>query len=221
MSAASRLRCGVVVWGIGAAGAGCGPVAPGRSADARAYAAVLADETVADPGACAALVDPDLRGDCGVVVAERRMAAGVAPGAVCGPLAPGVWADECRFRAAEAAMRVGDPDAAADLCLAVRSFRDACAQHLWDPELAGVWVGPDADAALGRGRALHATWAARLGGRTDLDDRFWRHWYRLGFAHGVPLPADTAAFCAAAPPDLARPCRKAVARAIAEGGGPR
>ena len=200
---------------------GCAVPTSDGNAELRAYAAVLADPEVRDPAACGALADRHLRGDCGVVVAERRMAVGEAPAAVCGGMAPGVWADECRFRAAEVAMAGGDPDAAAALCLAVESFRDACAQHLWDPPLAAVWAGPDAEAALERARPLHAEWSARLQGRTDLDDRFWRHWHRLGFDHGVPLPADPAAFCAGGPAELARPCVKATRRAIAEQGDPR
>lgn len=196
-----------------------GPAA--ATAEAQAYAAVLADPSRRDPAACTALADPDLAGDCGVVIAERRIVAGDARASVCVPLGEGVWADECRFRAAEAAMAAGDADGAAALCLSVRTFRDACAQHLWDPELAAVWQGPDAAAALDRARALHAAWAARLGDATDLDDRFWRHWYRVGFARGVPLPEDPDAFCAGAPPDLARPCRKATRRALAEAEAPR
>ena len=118
-------------------------------------------------------------------------------------------------------MEAGDPDGAAALCLSIRSFRDACAQHLWDPALAATWDGADAETALARARMLHAEWATRLEGRTDLDDRFWRHWFRIGFLRGVPLPADADRFCSAAPPDLARSCRKATARALAEASGAR
>jgi hypothetical protein len=199
----------------------CGATPPPGPTDHRAYAALLADAEARDPAACAALHTPDLRGDCGVVVAERRMAAGDPPAVVCAGMAAGVWADECRFRAAETAMAAGDPDTAASLCLSVATFRDACAQHLWDPQLAGTWRGPEPDAALARARTLHTEWSARLDGQTDLDDRFWRHWYRLGFAHGIPLPDDADAFCLDAPPELARPCGKAVRRAIAEARGPR
>lgn len=197
---------------------GAGPTAP---TDARTYASVLADPALADPFACAALSDPDLAGDCGVVVAERRIAAGEAPGSVCAPVGEGVWGDECRFRAAEASMAAGDPDGAAALCLGIRTFRDACAQHLWDPALAGTWRDRDPVSALERARALHAEWSVRLGGKTDLDDRFWRHWFRIGFQSGVPLPPDTEGFCAAAPPDLRRSCLKATRRALAEAGAVR
>jgi len=195
----------------------CG-AGPPASTDARAYASVLADPSVADPTACGVLSDPDLAGDCGVVVAERRMAGGVAPSTVCRPVGEGVWGDECRFRAAEESMAAGDPDAAAALCLQVRTFRDACAQHLWDPALAGTWQDGDPGAALERARMLHAEWSARLGGETDLDDRLWRHWFRTGFQRGVPLPSDAAAFCSEAPADLHRPCLKATRRALAEAG---
>lgn len=199
----------------------CGGTTPGGQPDHRAYAELLSDPDARDPAACASLRSPDLRGDCGVVVAERRMAAGEHPSGVCEGLVAGVWADECLFRAAEIAMADGEPDVAASLCLQVGSFRDACAQHLWDPPLAATWQGPDADAALARARTLHREWSPRLQGQTDLDDRFWRHWFRVGFSHGVPLPEDADVFCSSSPPDLARPCRKAVRRAIAEGGGPR
>ena len=211
----------MTVLGAAALVLACGGPATTRADEAKVYAALLADPEMRDPAACGILSDPDLRGDCGVVVAERRMAEGTPVEGVCAGMEHGVWADECRFRAAEESMRSGDPDTAARLCLSVERFRNACAQHLWDPELAGVWHGPDVGGALERGRVLHAAWARRLDGATDLDDRFWRHWFRLGFVHGVPLPADADAFCAEVPRDLAGPCLKAVGRAIAEARGNR
>jgi hypothetical protein len=189
----------------------CGAVAPGAGDAARAYAAVLDDPAAADPAACEGLADPALAADCAVVVAGRRIATGVDPDAACGRVPDGAWRDECRFAAAEATLRAGDPDGAAALCRGVGTFRDACAQHLWDGALAGLWRGdaPTWASTLPAADALYADWDARLGDVTDLDDRFWRHFFRYGFdATGGP-PPNADRFCAGFDAARERPCRKA------------
>lgn len=194
----------------------CGDPGPGAADASRAYASALGDADAVDPAACA-LPDADVAADCAAVVAGRRIARGLEPVEVaCGRVPDGAWRDECRFAAAEAAMKRGEVDVAVAACRAVETFRDACAQHLWDPELAGVWQRAGGDWARARGDAgvLFATWDARLGDVTDLDDRYWRHFYRFGFAATV-LPEDPDRFCGGEATARRRACQKAWARAVA------
>jgi hypothetical protein len=205
----------------------CGGAAPHPAADdVRASVRVLEDGEETDPAACDLISDADLRADCSVVVALRAVAVGSSPETACEAVAEGIWRDECRFGAAELLARDGRQDEAAALCGAVRTFRDACAQHLWDPPLAGIWLGPDPswERMLPPARELHAVWAAYFEETTDLNDRYWRHWFRYGMAATGGPPEDVAAFCGGFPGaadldssglDLRRPCEKAAARAMA------
>lgn len=205
----------------------CGGAAPHPAADdVRASVRVLENEGETDPAACQGIGDSDLRADCSVVVALRAVATGASPEVACAGVEDGIWRDECRFGAAELLARDARWAEAAALCGAVHTFRDACAQHLWDPPLAGIWLAPDPswERMLAPARELHASWAVYFGETTDLDDRYWRHWFRYGMAATGGPPNDADAFCAAyAGPvdrdasalDLRRPCQKAVARAMA------
>ena len=179
---------------------------------------MLADPARRDAAACEDIHDSGLRADCSVVVALRAVAEGAAAERACAVVVDGPWRDECRFGAAEWMAAEARFDEAAALCNAVTSFRGACAQHLWDGPLAGVWRTPDPswEHMLPPARALHAEWAEAFSATTDLDDRFWRHWFRYGFVATGGIPSEAASFCAEMPPDLLVACSKAVARAMAD-----
>ena len=78
--------------------AGCSePAEPPPGASMRAY--LVAAATPADPGACAAIPDDDLRAEC-VTMAARELAlsgAALRGMAACRGLPEGVWRDECAF----------------------------------------------------------------------------------------------------------------------------
>ena len=149
------------------------------------------------------------------------MREGESPSESCGRVMGTVWRDECWFRAAEIFAERDALDTAAALCLNIERFRDACAQHLWDPALAAVWLDATPEQALSRAEELFAEWDPRVGAATDLTDRFWRHWYRYGYARGLPRPQDVDSACSGAPPGRQRACRKATRRMLSETNSPR
>jgi hypothetical protein len=139
------------------------------------YRAALADPAQRSPSACAALRDPALAGDCGLVVAQRRLESGEAPEAACASVPAGTYRSECWFVAAEAAAARDLDGRAAALCRRAGALNEDCAQHLWQGALHALTRRPGGDlvALTGSAERLHRRWAGLLAWTTDFDARFW------------------------------------------------
>ncbi|MEL6349139.1 MAG: hypothetical protein AAFV53_38900 [Myxococcota bacterium] len=172
-------------WIIGCSGQ---EPAPTDIPDARRYASLVALETP-DPDqhlvACAQLHDPDLQGDCSLVVARRAAETRrEPPETYCDRLTGDVWQAECFFMAAEDHNDDRDYKRAAELCLRSRIFADHCSQHLWQKGLRGMTWRKGSRAFGGhleRAERLYAHWEPFLAEGTDFEVRFWRRFYEGGF----------------------------------------
>ena len=159
------------------------------------YRAALADPEQRSPAACAGLRDASLAGDCGLVVAQRRLEAGEAAEVACAPVPEGTWRSECWFVAAEAAA-VRDLDGrAAALCRRAGSLDEDCAQHLWQGALHALTRRPGGDlvALTDSAERLHRRWAGLLTWTTDFDARFWAQAFQGAALSGGFDPARCAA----------------------------
>jgi hypothetical protein len=143
-----------------------------------------------DRGACldAAALEAALDGDAG------------AANAVCGRHTEPRWADECRFAAAEGAVRKRRGSAyeeAATLCGAATRFAQECWSHVLTrlprtipPSNAGA---PRAKAAIDLAAKIRATWAPVDAAAADVHtDRFWALYFVNVYRHsddpdGTPL----------------------------------
>ena len=159
---------------------------------------------------CQQLERPDLRGDCGLVVARRVAAAEQRPPETyCDQIDGDAWQAECFFMAAEDHNEDGEVELAAALCLRAELFTDHCAQHLWQQTLRGfTWHSGsrDFEQRLPAARKLYSSWAPLLADQTDFSVRFWRRYYEGGFERARTI--DLAA-CAALPEDDRLRCRTA------------
>jgi len=187
---------------------GCRVAAPAD--DVGVYTTLLAGETAAaarDLPTCTTLDDPDLAGDCALVLTGRILDARTGDAEeLCLQVPEGVWRDECWFQEAERRRARGQDQSAARICLMAGRFRDDCAQHLWQTAVHSLIskAGPSAFAErLPRGRAIYEEWAPHLAAGTDFEDRFWEKYYQNGFEgqggvdldHCKPLPEGHRARC--------------------------
>ena len=190
---------------------GCRAAAPAD--DVAVYTTLLAGgsaQAMSDLPACATLADPDLAGDCALVLTGRILDERTGDAEELCPQVPaGVWRDECWFQEAERRRARGQDQSAARLCLKAGRFRDDCAQHLWQTAVHNLiaQAGPAAFAErLPRGQAIYDEWAPHLASGTDFEDRFWEKYYQNGFEgqggvdleHCMPLPEAHQARCRAA-----------------------
>jgi hypothetical protein len=142
---------------------------------------------------CARLVDPNLRGDCAMLVAlgvaaeERR-----APDTHCGEVPEALWRDECHFLAAEALRKRGNTDAAVQACRAAGRFASDCALHLWQRASVALVKrhghGRLADMAE-PARRMYTRWEARVGDFSDFRTRFWLKVFRQLWSEPRPVDA--------------------------------
>lgn len=170
----------------------CVLAACGRSdgvAELSRYSALLA-QPGEDPEAafavCDDLDDDQLRGDCGLAMAQHFSRKQSSPlTSWCSRVSRGVWRDECVFIAAEEARRAGRQDEAATLCLEAGSFVDDCVQHLWQVELRFVihtpGKTPEFAGRLSRAEGVYARWASVLDREERWRERFWLRYYQMGF----------------------------------------
>jgi len=139
---------------------------------------------------CLSMADPDLAGDCALVVVNRavRGAAG-DPLMLCPQLPEGLWRDECWFEMAEISKRKDRAQAVA-LCDRATLFRDDCRQHLWQGALKKL-VDRHGVRGLGQGleraQAMHDDWATLLNEGDQHSFRFWRRYYQAGLGGMSPL----------------------------------
>lgn len=194
---------------------GCGS---SPAEDAGRYAALVASrdpDPKRDLRACAALSDPELAGDCALVIAQRAAtAAKVAPGTWCDEVPEGVWRSECWFQAAEIERRRGREEQAAAQCQKSGPFINDCAQHLWQTRVHGLIHSnggvPDFAGKLASAQRIYEEWAPLLGADTDMESRFWTKYYQNGFEGAgrvslswcEPLPEQHRARCVAAASEL-------------------
>lgn len=191
--------------------------------DRERYRAALADPTARSPAACAELRDPTLAGDCGLVVAQRRLQAGDSAERACASVPDGIWQAECWFVAAEAAAALDRDGRAAALCRRAGPVAEDCAQHLWQGALHDLARRPGGDLAalVTSAERLHRRWSGPLAWTADFDDRFWAQAFQGaalagGFDPGrcAGLSPPAAARCEAAMVELfSRELAPALARA--------
>ena len=159
---------------------------------------------------CGALTDPGLAGDCALYVVGLALHRPAPPAeSLCPRVPAGAWQDECWFLAAEERAERGRDQSAASLCLRAGSFKEDCAQHLWQTPVHDLAArhGPAGFlAALPEAQRLYDRWAPMLEAETDLADRFWQRFYENGFEarrgvdlrHCLPLPPPHLQRCQAA-----------------------
>lgn len=96
-------------------------------APARAYVEAAAQGS---PEACAAVSDPELRGECLVFTLDAQVEAGGldAGRALCTQVPAGLWADECWFQLSDAVRATGE--LAKDLCGRSERFSAQCLGHV-------------------------------------------------------------------------------------------
>ncbi len=197
---------------------------PRVATDTERYAQLLRDGFT-DPeqalGVCASLADPDLAGDCALVIAiQSAKGTRQDPALWCARVPEGAWRDECHFEGAEMMARRNQPDRAAALCRLAGAFRDDCGMHLWMNELSrlsqGLTPATLAD-ALPAASAAYARWAPALAEDTDIEERYWRMFYQGLFG---PRAAVDLSVCAPLPEADARRCEQAGAALFLEQLGP-
>lgn len=167
----------------------CGCGEPSRVAtDMERYNTLLRDgyaDAETALATCKSLADPDLAGDCAMVVAVHASSgANQDPASWCQRVPEGPWRDECRFEGAELQLRRNLPDKAALLCNSAGAFADDCGMHLWMNQLDALTWGmgtADMGARLGDASALYARWAPALARGTDIEERFWQLYYQRAF----------------------------------------
>lgn len=188
--------------------------------DVERYTALVSQrepDPARDLPACAELQDPNLAGDCALVVAQRGATARKeAPGAWCDEVPAGVWRSECWFQAAEVERRRGREEVAAAHCRESGPFINDCAQHLWQTRVHALirpkdGRPPEFAAKLSKAAAIYAEWAPLLGSDTDLESRFWTKYYQNGF-EGVGHV--TVAWCDGLPPDHRARCVEAAGELV-------
>lgn len=159
---------------------------------------------------CAELSNPQLRGDCGLAVAQRVAASHAQPPETfCPQITEPVWRSECFFVAAEFHNDQDNIETAAALCLQAALFTDHCSQHLWQRSLRTLtWHNGSQDFLehLPDAQRLYDRWAPLLSSETDFPVRFWRRYYEGGFerARSIDLRA-----CASLPQEARMRCRTA------------
>lgn len=151
------------------------------------YATVLSEPGLREPAACEGLPTEELLGDCALVVAERRLAARELAETVCAEVPPGRWRFECFFVAAEAAAADSREGRAAALCQQAGSFREDCAQHLWQDALYRLARRPRQrlSALEVLATPLHDRWSGHLRWTEGFSARFWEHAFGLAFVGAV------------------------------------
>jgi len=94
--------------------------------------------------ACGRLSDPQLAGDCGlVIIGSGSLSSAAAAERLCPLVVEGLYQDECWFLAAEAAGRRSERDAAKKLCDRAGSFASACNRHQIQGELRRLAQGAE------------------------------------------------------------------------------
>ena len=181
-----------------------------RPPDEAIYAEIMSTAQVdweRDLPRCLGIRDPDLQGDCALVLAQRYAEArGEDPETWCVALPEGVWQDECLFQAAEAWERRGGDQRAAELCASASRFAEDCAQHLWQTRLSALIARQGAallPQRLPQATALYDRWEPHMGQSDEFPIRFWRRYYEMGFETERepdlsvcdPLPPRHRAFC--------------------------
>lgn len=162
---------------------------PDPLAELGRYSALLAspgEDADAAFELCDDLSDDQLRGDCGLAMAQHfARKDGRELTSWCGRVSRGVWRDECVFIAAEEARRAGRQDEAGRLCLESGSFVDDCVQHLWQNELRFVihvqHQAPDFAGRLAKAEGVYARWSSVLDREDRWRERYWLRYYQMGF----------------------------------------
>lgn len=175
----------MLIWLVGLAG--CGRPATDDLAD---YAAVVAQrepDPKRDFAVCARISDPNLAGDCALVVAQRgAQVRRQPPDTWCDEVPSGLWRWECWFQAAESERRSGREQVAAALCQKSGPFQNDCAQHLWQTRVHRLIHGRTGQAPafaenLSAARKIYNEWAPFLAESSDMEARFWEKYYQNGF----------------------------------------
>jgi len=139
---------------------------------------------------CLTLTDPDLAGDCALVVIRHATTNSDGDPELLCPMVPkGIWREECWFEAAELVRRKSK-QRAVSYCDRATRFRDDCRQHLWQGQLKRLVnrYGPDGFAeALPEATELHDEWAVLLDEGEDHSYRYWLRFYQAGLGGMHPL----------------------------------
>ena len=188
----------------------CGGAAEDVS-DRADYLRILKDSTTSGATLlkqCLQLTDPDLRGDCSLVVATRSATIHNVQD-WCGRVEPGLWQSECMFHAAESAAMRQAFERARYHCANAGPFRVQCDLHTFQLLVASqAHIAGDLAAAERHHAALLKEWSIfRAPGAME---RMWSDWFAQvmvakGFVGGNP--------CAVVSPAHRESCRAAAVRA--------
>ncbi len=145
--------------------------------------------------ACSKLSDPQLAGDCAlVVVGSGSLSSTAAATRLCSLVVEGLYQDECWFLAGEAAGRRGDRDAAKDLCDRAGSFASACCRHQIQGDLRRLAQGAeyaDLGEAEAQMLAVRAFWGSDTA--TDATLRADATFFESIFESTAPVSAERCA----------------------------